>query len=89
MVVGHFTVVHAAVCRLDSRSYLAFPFRQIADEGKQFGNLREHIFGNVTATSSRIGDEFLLVELLRNFKRLLRRKAVLGVGLLLERGQVI
>ena len=43
----------------------------------------------VAASGSRIGDEFLLVELLCDFKRLFRREAVLGVGFLLERGQVI
>ncbi len=88
MVVGHFAVVHTAACRLRFRLHLAFPFGHRTDEGKQFGYFGEHIFGNVPASRSRIGDEFLLVELLCDSKRLLRREAMLGVGLFLECGQV-
>ena len=88
MVVGHLAAVHAAACRLRFRLHLAFPFGHRTDEGKQFGYFGEHIFGNVPASRSRIGDEFLLVELLCDYKRLLRREAMLGVGLFLECGQV-
>ena len=89
MVVRHLAAVHAAACRYGFRLHLLLPFGQVADEGKQLGDFREHVFGNVAASGSRIGDELLFVELLRDFECLLRREAVLGVGLLLERGQVV
>ena len=89
MVVRYLTTIHAAACRHGFRIDFAYPFGQVADEGEQFGDFREHVFGNVAAPGSRIGDEFLLVELLRDFKRLFRREAVFGVGFLLERGQVV
>ena len=44
---------------------------------------------NIYMHRSRIGYQLLLVELLRDFKRLFRREAVLGVGFFLERGQVV
>ena len=37
---------------------------------------------------ARIGYQLLFIEFLRDFKRLFRREAVLGVGFFLERGQV-
>jgi len=85
VVVRHLATVHASACRDGFRLHLAFPFGQSPDEGEQLGDFGEHVFGDV----ARIGDELLLVELLRDFKRLFRREAVLGVGFLLERGQVV
>ncbi len=69
--------------------HLVFPFGLCADEGEQFGNFGKHVFGDVAASRSRIGYQLLLVEFLRDFKRLFRREAVLGVGFFLERGQVV
>ena len=89
MVVCYLAAVHAAACRRDGDTYFARPFGKSGNEGEQLGDFREHVFGYVAASGSRIGDEFLLVELLCDFKRLFRREAVLGVGFLLERGQVI
>ena len=89
MVVCHLAAVQAAACRHGFRLQLVLPFGQAADEGKQLGDFREHVFGNIAASGSRIGDELLLVELLGDFKRLFRREAMLGVGFLLERGQVV
>ena len=89
MVVRHLSVVHAAACRCGFRPHLVFPFWLRADEGEQLGDFSEHVFGDVAATRSRIGYQLLLVELLSDFKRLFRREAVLGVGFLLERGQVV
>ena len=89
MVVRHLAVVHAAACRGGFCPHLVFPFGLRADEGEQLGDFREHVFGDVAASRSRIGYQLLLVELLRDFKRLFRREAVLGVGFFLERGQVV
>ncbi len=89
VVVRHLAAVHTAACRLRFRLHLAFPFGQSPDEGEQLGDFSEHVFGYVAASGSRIGDELLLIELLRDFKRLFRREAVLGVGFLLERRQVV
>ena len=88
-MVGHLAAVHTASCGSGFLLHLAFPFGHRTDEGKQLGNFSKHVVGDVAASRSRIGDEFLLVELLCDFKRLLRREAMLGVGLFLERGQVI
>ena len=88
MVVGHLAAVHTASCGSGFLLHLALPFGHRTDEGKQFGNFSKHVVGDVAASRSRIGDEFLLVELLCDFKRLLRREAMLGVGLFLERGDV-
>ena len=87
MVVCHLAAVYAAACRDGFCPHLVFPFWLRADEGEQLGDFSEHVFGDVAASGSRIGDELLLVELLRDFKRLFRREAVLGVGFLLERGK--
>ena len=89
MVVRHLSVVHAAACRCGFRPHLVFPFGLCADKGEQLGDFGVHVFGDVAATRSRIGYQFLLVEFLRGFKRLFRRETVLGVGFLLERGQVV
>ena len=89
MVVCHLAVVHAAACRGGFCPHLVFPFGLCADESEQFGNFGKHVFGDVAASRSRIGYQLLFVEFLRDFKRLFRREAVLGVGFLLERGQVI
>ena len=89
MVVRHLATVHAAACRDGFRPHFVFPFGLRADEGEQLGDFCEHVFGDVAATRSRIGYQLLLVELLRDFKRLFRREAVLGVGFFLERGQVV
>ena len=88
-MVRHLAAVHASACRDAFRLHLAFPFGQSPDEGEQLGDFGEHVFGYVAASGSRIGDELLLVKLLRDFKRLFRREAVLGVGFLLERRQVV
>jgi hypothetical protein len=89
MVVCHLAAVYAAACRDGFCPHLVFPFVLCADESEQFGNFGKHVFGDVAATRSRIGYQLLLVELLRDFKRLLRREAVLGVGFFLKRGQVV
>jgi len=89
MVVRYLTTIHAAACRHGFQIDFAFPFGQVADEGEQFGDFREHVLGDVAAAGSRICDELLLVEPLRDFKRLFCREAVLGVGFLLKRGQVV
>jgi len=89
MVVRHLSVVHAAACRCGFRPHLVFPFWLRADEGEQLGDFGVHVFGDVATTRSRIGYQFLLVEFLRGFKRLFRRETVLGVGFLLECGQVV
>ena len=89
MVVRHLAVVHAAACWGGFRPHLVFPFGLRADKGEQLGYFSEHVFGDVAATRSRIGYQLLLVEFLYNFKRLFRRETVLGVGFLLERGQVV
>ena len=88
-MVGHFAAVHIPACRLHLCLHLALPFGQSPDEGEQFGDFGEHVFGDVAASRSRIGDELLLVELLCDFKRLLRREAVLGVGFLLQGSEVV
>ena len=80
MVVCHLAAVQAAACRHGFRLQLALPFGQAADEGKQLGDFREHVFGNVAASGSRIGDELLLVELLRDFKRLSAVKPCLALA---------
>ena len=87
-MVGHLAAVHTASCGSGFLLHLAFPFGHRTDEGKQLGNFSKHVVGDVAASRSRIGDEFLLVELLCDSKRLLRREAMLGVGLFLECGQV-
>ena len=84
MVVRHLVPVHTAACRFGFRLHLAFPFGQGSYEGEQLGDFDKHVFGDVAASGSRIGDELLLVELLRDCERLLRREAVLAVRLLLE-----
>ena len=89
MVVCYLAAVHAAACRHCLQIDFVFPFGKVADEGEQLGNFHEHVFGDVAASGSRIGDKFLLVEFLRDFECLLRREAVFGVGFLLERGQVV
>ena len=89
MVVCHLAVVHAAACRGGFCPHLVFPFGLCADESEQFGNFGKHVFGDVAASRSRIGYQLLFVEFLRDFKRLFRREAVLGVGFFLERGQVV
>ena len=89
VVVRYLATVHAATCRHCLRIDFVFPFGQIADKGKELGYFHEHVFGNVAAPGSRIGDELPLVEFLCDFKRLFCREAVLGVGFLLERGQVV
>ena len=89
MVIRHLAVVHTAACRGGFCPHFVFPFGLCADKGEQLGDFSEHVFGDVAATRSRIGYQLLLVELLRDFKRLFRREAVLGVGFLLERGQVV
>ena len=87
MVVCHLAVVHAAACRGGFCPHLVFPFGLCADESEQFGNFGKHVFGDVAASRSRIGYQLLFVEFLRDFKRLFRREAVLGVGFFLERGK--
>ena len=72
-MVCHLATVHASACRYGFRLHLAFPFGQSPDEGEQLGDFGEHVFGNVAASGSRIGDELLLVELLRDFKRLMSK----------------
>ena len=89
MVVRHLAVGHAAACRGGFRPHLVFPFGQCTDKGEQLGDFGKYVFGDVAASRSRIGYQLLLVEFLRAFKRLFRREAVLGVGFLLERCQVI
>ena len=81
MVVCYLAVIHAAACRDGFCPHLVFPFGLRADKGEQLGDFSEHVFGDVAASRSRIGYQLLLVELLRDFKRLFRREAVLGVGL--------
>ena len=89
MVVCYLAVIHATACRDGFCPHLVFPFGLCADESEQFGNFGKHVFGDVAASRSRIGYQLLFVEFLRDFKRLFRREAVLGVGFFLERGQVV
>ena len=89
MVVRHLVAVHAAACRHCLRIDFLFPFGQAADEGEQLGDFGEHVFGDVAAAGSRIGDKFLFIELLRDFKRMFGGEAVFGVRFLLESGQVV
>ena len=89
VVVSHFTAVHAAACRFSFQPHLAFRFGHITDKGEQPGDFGEHVFGNIAASGTRIGNEFLLVESLCDFKRLFCREAVFYVGFLLQGGQVV
>ena len=90
VVVGNFAVVHAS-----ERKRIAYQCEPFRPHGvillctQQGGYLPEDIFGNIAAARAGIGDRFGLVELLGDRERLLRRKPVLGVGLLLERSQVV
>ena len=50
----------------------------------------ENVIGNVAAAGARISDEFVgFVQFLRDRQRFVRRKAVFGVCLFLQRGQVV
>ena len=89
VVVGHLAVIHAAAGQPVPVGYLANPFWIAAQEGEQLGNFGKDIFGDVAAAGARISDELLLVELLRYLQCLLRREAVLGVGFLLQGGEVV
>ena len=89
VMVRHLIAIHTAAYRLGFRLHLVFPFGLRTDEGKQSRNFSEHVVGNVAASRSRIRNEFLLVELLRDAERLLRREPVFGVGFFLECGQVV
>ena len=89
VVVGHFAVVHAPAGRLRATGNLACPFGQGAGKGEQLRYLREHVFGNIAATGTGIGHEFLLVELLHDVQCLLRSEPVPGVGILLDGCKVI
>ena len=88
-MVGHLAVIHAAAGQPVPVGYLANPFWIAAQEGEQLGNFGKDIFGDVAAAGARISDELLLVELLRYLQCLLRREAVLGVGFLLQGGEVV
>jgi len=89
VMVRYLVAVHTAACRLGFRLHLVLPFGLRADEGKQSRNFSEHVVGNVAASRSRIRNEFLLVELLRDAECLLRREPVFGIGFFLECGQVV
>ena len=89
VVVGHLAVVHAAAGQFVPVRHLAYPFGIAAQEGEQLGDFGKDIFGDVAAAGARIGNELLLIELLRYLQRLLRREAVLGVGFLLQGGEVV
>ena len=87
MVVGNFAVVYASARERIAYQRKPFrPHRVILLCTQQGGNFSENIFGNIAAARAGVGDRFGLVELLRDGERFLRRKPVLGVGLLLERG---
>ena len=89
VVVGHLATVHAAAGQPVPVGHLADPFGIAAQEGEQLGDFGKDIFGDIAAAGARIGDELLFVELLRYLQCLLRRESVLGVGFLLQGGEVV
>ena len=89
MVVGHLAAVHAAAGQPVPVGHLAYPFGIAAQEGEQLGDFGKDIFGDIAAAGARIGDELLFVELLRYLQCLLRRESVLGIGFLLQGGEVV
>ena len=89
MVVGYFRGIHApAVQSVQVHDFIR-KCGVACQPLKQQGHFGKHIFRNMAARCSRIGDELRLIEFLHQFQRLFCRKAVLRVRFLLQCGQVV
>ena len=91
MMVGHFRVVHASGIQAGKvKSVPVFPeLGHSHDFLQQDRNMRHDIFGYVSASRPRIGNQFLLIQRLGDGKGLVRRQVVVDVAVLLECGQVV
>ena len=91
MVVGNPPVVHGppAEGRCHKCGGRRTPQRMVAQRADEIRNLREDIFRYITAACTGIGYEFAFIEFLHDCQRMLRRIAVLRVGVFLQRRQIV
>ena len=88
VVVGHFRIIHAMSGGVFYQRQVFFPLCVSSEGGEQFRQLLIHVFGDITASRPRIGDELALVQPLGDGECLFRRVAELDIGFLLQGSKV-
>ena len=89
MVVSHFRGIHTTAVQFSQFPDFLRKGGVSCQPFKQQRYFSKHIFRNMAARCSRIGDELRFIELLHQLQRLFRRESVFRVRLLLQCGQVV